>query len=91
MSSTQLVGKRCVLVAVLLAAVQLSAAVESEKCQALGFTGPVCSDCDTLASYVKDEGALENSCAWHALIMLQSRLYAPVYTARFDRALSGNR
>jgi hypothetical protein len=45
-------------VAALLAAVQLSAAAESEKCQALGFTGPVCSDCDTLASYVKDEGAL---------------------------------
>lgn len=38
---------------------QLASAAESEECRALGFTGlQLCSDCDTLASYVKDEGAL---------------------------------
>lgn len=38
---------------------QLASAAESEECRAMGFTGlQLCSDCDTLASYVKDEGAL---------------------------------
>jgi hypothetical protein len=44
--------------ALLFAAFHLCAAAEGDKCQALGFTGPVCSDCDMLASYVKDDGAL---------------------------------
>ena len=48
---------RWTVAALLLAAFHITAAAESDKCQALGFTGPVCSDCDMLASYVKD-GAL---------------------------------
>lgn len=48
----------CTAAALLLAAAQLCTAAESEDCIALGFTGSqLCSDCDTLASYVKDDGA----------------------------------
>lgn len=37
-------------------AAQLCGAAESEECRSLGFTGlQLCSDCDTLASYVKDD------------------------------------
>lgn len=49
---------RCTVAALLLVACHLCAAAEGDVCQALGFTGPVCSDCDMLASYVKDDGVL---------------------------------
>jgi uncharacterized cupredoxin-like copper-binding protein len=58
MFSSQMRSKRSIIAVLLFAVVQGSAAAESDRCQALGFTGPVCSDCDMLASYVKDDGAL---------------------------------
>lgn len=34
--------------------------LSSEKCEDLGFTGlALCSDCDTFAEYVKDQGKLD--------------------------------
>jgi hypothetical protein len=58
MPSSPLRGARCTVAALLFAAFHLCAAAQGDKCQALGFTGPVCSDCDMMASYVKDDGVL---------------------------------
>lgn len=47
----------CATMALFCMAAQLCGAAESEECRSLGFTGlQLCSDCDTLASYVKDDG-----------------------------------
>jgi hypothetical protein len=57
MSNFLLVLLSAVTVIGTVAAAEGDESVDDVKCEALGFTGlALCSDCDSLAEYVKDQG-----------------------------------